>query len=366
MPHRRKLLVLALLISVVGLQAQTPTLSVAALILTPTPVPANVGVEDTGGSAGAPSSSIRPIEYTQVVEGSLTPDSPVTLFRFRGQQGDAVTIHMASWTFNAYLTLLDSDGSEITWDDDSGGYPDALLGPYILPQTGDYQIRASSNESEPRGTFTLRLNKVEVVSLTLGETVNITFTERDPAGYFSFEGKAGDVVNLVVNSDGNLDTRLRVRGVGDNYDLVADDDSGAGFDPEISHLMIPADNQYMIIVEPYAPGMTGTVSLTLDAAQLASLEDGPQIISLGSKRSQDVVTFEGRTGEQVWITVIVTHGRPNYMTSRVTQNGQEIASLGSSFVGEFSFLITPLFDAPAHVQFENSTNVVLAITLERV
>ena len=316
--------------------------------------------------AQTPSVSIKPIEYTQAVEGSLEPDHAFALYTFRGQQGDAVTISLNSWTFNAYLSLLDASGNEIAWDDDSGGYPDALLGPVMLPQTGDYQIRASSNESEPRGTFTLRLEKVEVKTLGFGESADITFTERDPAAYFAFDGKVGDVLNIVVNSDSTLDTRLRVRGVGDSYDLITDDDSGAGFDPEISRLIIPHDNQYIIAVEPYAPGMTGTVRLTIEASPLASLEDGTQTVSLGSKRSRDVVTFEGRTGEQTRITVVVTNGRPDYLTIRITQKGEEITSISSSFVGELSFMITTPFEGRVNVQLENSTNVVLEVTLERV
>lgn len=365
MRYGRKLLLLALsaaflIVSAVSSQAAPSTVELA--LLTPTPTP--LGAGDEGGPGET--LSIRPIEYTQVIEGSLEPDRPAALYTFRGQRGDAVTISMKSSTLNAYLTLTDAYGSEIAWDDDGGGYPDALLGPYMLPETGDYQIRASSNDFEPRGAFTLRLNKVEVKQLTFGESADVTFTERDSAVYFAFDGKVGDVLNIVVNSDGKLDTRLRVRGVGDNYDLITDDDSGAGFDPEISRLIISYDNQYIIAVEPFASGMTGTVRLTLDASPLASLEDGTQTVSLGSKRSQDVVTFEGRTGEQVRIKVVVINGRPDYLTIRATQNGQEIASISSSFVGELSFLITTPFDGRVNVQLENSTNVVLEATLERV
>jgi hypothetical protein len=360
-------LTVALLIgAAVSLQAQTPVPSAASLVLTLTPLPTGDGVDDEDRPGGTPKVSIIPIEYTQAVGGQLEPDSSAALYTFRGQEGDAVTISMTSWTFNSYLTLIDPYGSEIAWDDDGGGYPDALLGPYLLPQTGDYQIRASSYTSEPRGTFTLRLDKVEVANLALGESADITFAERDSAVYFAFDGKGGDVLNIVVNSDGTLDTRLRVRGASDTYDLIADDDSGAGFDPEISRLIIPYDNQYIITVEPYAPGMTGTVRLNIDASLLASLEDGTQTLSLGSKRSQDVVTFEGRAGEQVRITVVVTNGRPDYMTIHITQNGQEITSISSSFVSEHSFLITTPFDERVNVQLESSTNVVLEVTLERL
>ena len=342
MPSRRKQLLVALSLTLlvggtVNLQAQTP----------------------------APAPSVRLIEYTQEVEGSLDPESAAALYSFRGQQGDAVTISMKSWTFDSYLTLIDSGGNEVAWDDDSGGYPDALLGPYILPQTGDYQIRASTYTSETQGTFTLRLEKVELGKLSLGESAEVSLTERHPAAYFVYDGKVGDVLDIVVNSDEGLDTRLRVRGVGDSYDLVSDDDSGAGFDPEINHLLIPNDSLYIIAVEPYAPGMTGTVQLSLNASPLVSLDEGTQTISLGSKRTQDLLTFAGRAGEQVRITVRVTNGRPDYMSIHVTQSGQEITSISSSSVNELSFLMTPPADGRVNVQLENSSNVVLEVSLER-
>jgi hypothetical protein len=359
-----KLLLLALVFmllfsAALSLQAQTA-------VPTVTPSPTFVG-GGGGGGGGGPSNpqTIKPIEYSQTVEGVLDTSTFTALYTFRGQQGDAVTIRMSSVAFNAYLTLIDSFGSEIAWDDDGAGYPDSLLGPYILPQTGDYQIRASSYDYEPRGSFTLRLDKVDVQNLTFGDTTDVTFTERDSAAYFVFEGKAGDVLSITVNSGGDLDTRLRVRGRGDSYDLMADDDSGAGFDPEISRLIIPYDNQYVIAVETFAPGQTGTVKLSVGTSDLASLDDSPQTVTLGNKRSQDVLTFEGKAGERVRINVVVTSGRTDYMTTRVTQNGQELTYISSSYLAELSFALTTPYDGRVNVQLENYTNVVLEVTLER-
>ena len=78
-----------------------------------------------------------------------------------------------------------------------------------------------------------------------------------------------------------------------------------------------------------------------------------------------MVTFEGRAGEQVRITVLVTNGRPDYLTIRVTQASQELTTITSRYVGELSFLVMTPLDGRVNVQLENSTNVVLDVTMER-
>jgi hypothetical protein len=69
-----------------------------------------------------------------------------------------------------------------------------------------------------------------------------------PLGIHTFEGRAGMRVNLAATPEGEANLRLHV------YDaqgvlLAVDDDSGAGLDPELTNLVLPADGLYTVTVE---------------------------------------------------------------------------------------------------------------------
>src|SRR5262245_8797752 len=90
-------------------------------------------------------SEIHRIEYSQTVNDTLSATEPSTFYVFRGQAGDAVTISLSSSDFDSYLSLSQAGNSyELTSNDDSGGTLNSLIGPYILPSTGDYSITARS------------------------------------------------------------------------------------------------------------------------------------------------------------------------------------------------------------------------------
>jgi hypothetical protein len=56
--------------------------------------------------------------------------------------------------FDPYLRLENSDGVEVAADDDSGGFPNALIR-YRAPKTGDYTIICTTFGAGMTGKFTL-------------------------------------------------------------------------------------------------------------------------------------------------------------------------------------------------------------------
>lgn len=310
------------------------------------------------------------IEYGQVVEGRLNNTGDFsTYFRFSGQAGDVVSVGVKSAQFNPYVTLIDPFGGEIGWDDDSGGYPNALLGPVILPQTGDYALRVTSYDYNASGVFTLDLEKLKLQPIRYGETVEVEFSGKERGQYFVFEAQSGDLVNIVALSDGTLDTRLRVRSTdlyNSGYDLAYDDDSGPGFDPEITRLLLPYATRYVIILEPYTVReMPGKVTLRIDTTPLPSLDEGPQTLVLGEKRTQDVVGFTGKAGEKVRIAVRVVSGRVDYMSVVVSQNALDMAVINGNNIHDVSFSVTVPQDGRVTVRIDNYTTAVLEVLLER-
>jgi hypothetical protein len=110
------------------------------------------------------------------------------------------------------------------------------------------------------GAYLLSLQWVaESAEIGYGETVEGEITEAMPFQVFVFTGKAGDVVDASVQSDGAVDTNLRLY----NYGQV-DKDSGTGYDPELRGIEVTTDDApYYLVVEAAALDETGPFSITL-------------------------------------------------------------------------------------------------------
>ena len=125
--------------------------------------------------------------YGQTITGELTADAPTQSYTFRGAAGDSIYIKLTAEDFDCYVSLLDETGSEITYDDDSGGDHDSLIDGFVLPADGVYTIVVLSFDYRNSGTvvtgdysLTLRLADTEQISAAPTETETSTPTEIVP------------------------------------------------------------------------------------------------------------------------------------------------------------------------------------------
>ncbi len=331
-------------------------------------------VESFGGSSGGSyrlslsTAQLSQIEYTQTVQGTFTEGSLSALYNFRGQQGDVITISLASDAFDSYLTLSESGQTSfpLITDDDSGGNLNSLIGPYTLPATGNYIITASSLGGTSVGDYTLRLNRVELETLEVGDTLEAEIDENTSALYYSFEGTSGQVISIEVDSDGSLDTTLVVRSP-DGYQAGFDDDSGGGYDPEINRLALTQTGSYIIVVQPYTAGDTGALTIDLTESILRSLDEGPQQVRLNDKQYEEYFSFTGNAGERLRFTLTVSGGTasPNIV---VNQNGVQIGSANATTVSGLIFEVDVPADGDGLLQIYDYSysSVVFDIEMERL
>lgn len=308
------------------------------------------------------------IEYTQTIDGAFSEGSLSALYTFSGQAGDVITISMNSDDFDSYLTLSQSgqSGVSLITDDDSGGDLNSLIGPYTLPSTGSYIITASSLGGTSVGDYTLRLNRVELETIEIGDSIEASMGENTSSLFYSFQGEAGQVISIEVDSNGTLDTTLVVRGP-DGYQIGFDDDSGGSYDPELNRLALTQTGSYIIVVQPYTVGDTGDLTIELRQSELRSLDDGAQQVSLNDKQFEDFFSFTGNAGERVRITLTVRNGTasPNVV---VNQNGVQIGSASGTTVSSLVFEVDVPSDGDALVQIYDYsyTSVVFDVELERL
>jgi hypothetical protein len=304
------------------------------------------------------------IEYTQRVEGELTSAALTANYSFRGEAGDAVVIRLESNDFDAYLTLRDTRGSELAYNDDGAGNLNSLIGPFMLPETGEYLIEARSLGGTSTGRYTLSLDRVEMAQIAYGETVEVAFDSRNSAFYYSLDASAGDVITVTAISDGSIDTRLTLNDPY-NYRLISDEDGGPGFDPEIFNYVINSTGTYTLILQAAAAG-EGTVALTVSRGELPSLDEGPQTVRYSDSTYERSVRFTAEAGQNVTLNITTASGTISPSID-ITQNGMSVAYNSSSSITSLSFsFITPSDgDVLVRISEYSYNNATLTVELVR-
>jgi len=92
-----------------------------------------------------------PTSFNQSLIGTITNDNVFDAYSFQGVAGQSVTVSMASTTttLDTKLVLLAPSGIQVAENDDSGAgsitgrRSDALIGNYILTESGEYKIVAT-------------------------------------------------------------------------------------------------------------------------------------------------------------------------------------------------------------------------------
>ncbi|MBL8131027.1 MAG: PPC domain-containing protein [Anaerolineae bacterium] len=307
------------------------------------------------------------IEYTQTTEGELTSDALSLDYIFTGSSGDTVVINQHSDDFDSYLRLLDASGAELSSNDDSGGSLDSQIGPFPLPSTGSYTIRASSLSGEATGDFTLSLNRIESQAIAYGDSVEVEFTDKAREQYFTFSGAYGDIVTITADSNRAVDTNLTLN---DPYNsqVMFDEDGGSGSDPEIDGASLFADGTFTIILRA-VDSANGTVVVTLDRVPPQSLDEGSQIASFSSSRTQIPMSFTGVAGETVRLTLSSPDGAvSSSLNLDVRQDGTSIAYANANTLSAITVEFTVPNDGDVNLVISeySYTNFEFEVTLERV
>jgi hypothetical protein len=264
---------------------------------------------------------IAPIEYTQQVEGTISQDEPVMVYGFSGEEGDIITITFEGDVYSLVVSLRQTGGEfEQQPYLDEGG----IIGPITLPESGNYNITVSSYDYYAATEYSLVVERIVPINITIGDTINTNFDD-EAVQFYSFEGHEGDALNIGVDSNGTVDTKITVAAPS-GYELAYDDDGGTGFDPEIQSLLLPEDGLYTVTVRAYIWGDNGQFTLSITGGAMPSLESGSHIVRISDKQFEGKATFEGIAGETLQLSVRLLAGIADESRVRVMQNDTVLAS----------------------------------------
>jgi hypothetical protein len=243
------------------------------------------------------------LTYGQTASGNISNTNPNRRYRFFGFAGDQVAISMetVSGDLDSYLLLLDSSGTTLAQDDNSGaGETDALL-ETTLPARGEYFIiatRRGQDQGFTAGNYLLRLDSdappravpteeavlpqiyADFPLIAYGDTFSGEITNASFLNVYVFQGNAGDTVEISMRSEGSLDPLLFLLDE-ERIPLAENDDIADGNQDSQIQFELPRTGYYGIVATRFeqAEGNTiGTYELSLDLAGAVTIAPGENII----------------------------------------------------------------------------------------
>jgi hypothetical protein len=293
--------------------------------------------------------TLQVIAYGETINGELTSAASSDVYQFDGHEGDVISVRLSSSDFDSFVTVSDSTRMELASDDDSGGDRNALLAGYILPATGTYLITARSYQPNSEGAYTLELNTVEMSPIAYNSQVEGEMA--DSSLYYTFDGKAGDVINARLNSGGAMDTLFNLRSP-EGYIVQWDDDSGDLLDPEFRNVTLDHDGMYTLVVQPAVVDTYGNFSLIFEAEEPESIAcAAPQAVVFSAKRQQAVFRFDVEADATYQLTFSLSDGVDlSSANMRILENGSEVSTLyGDAEASEFGTEFTAAADGEGRV-----------------
>jgi hypothetical protein len=242
--------------------------------------------------AASPACAQVALQAGATISGSIT-DNDMTLtdrskfdeYTYRGRRGEQLTITMRSSDFDTFLYVGRMTGDRwnlLTSDDDGGGGTNSRI-VVVLPDDGEYVIRANALSAEGRGRYTLTLQSgnaagravttaagAAVLPILPGQTLAGQLgagdaIHSDGSWYdsYTFTGRRGDTVRVLMRSR-DFDTYLYIgRMVAGQWQSLASDDDGGGETDSMIELVLPEDGEYVIRANALSDGDGGEYTLQL-------------------------------------------------------------------------------------------------------
>ncbi len=329
-----------------------------AVILTATAMAAPVQASTTVGGAEAISDSL--------IDGRAE-------IEFDGRAGQVLLISVASDDFDPAAALLDRDDAELAFNDDSRGQKDALIGPLMLPYSGKYALSISAAplmmpQGAQSGDFKVTITPISLRPISFDADIQFALSADTPALYYSLPVQTGDSLSVSLDSGGALDTLLQVVSpAGEEY--AFDDDSGSGFDAELSNLIFDRAAAYVLVISTFDGGVKGAGTFTVSRNPVHSLDDGAVTIALSDKAIRDLVVFDAAEDELLVLNLEVISGHVEDLYVTATIEGMEVMSYSTMGVPDELPLafVTPMSGRVVITleKFGYDDGIALDVSLER-
>ncbi len=319
----------------------------------------------------APAQPPSTVSGAQVIASQLIDGAAE--IEFEGEAGQYALIRMASADFDPAAALIDREDFELAFNDDGRGQKDAIIGPLPLPYSGEYRLAISAAplmmpQGAVSGDFTVTITPVEPRPIRFDADINFALSGDMPAQYYRLPVQTGDSLAITVDSGGALDTLLQVVSPA-GEEFAFDDDSGSGFDAELSNLIFDRAASYVLVVSTFDEGASGAGTVTVSRNPVHSLDDGGVTITLNDKAIRDLVVFDAAEDELLILNLEVVYGDVEDLYVTATIDGMEVMSYSTMGVPDELPLafVTPMSGAVVVTleKFGYDDAIALDVSLER-
>ena len=264
----------------------------------------------------------------EVFSGSLQAGSAE--LTFDGEAGKYLLVTVTSDDFDPAAAIFDRDEFEIAFNDDSLGRVDAVIGPMPLPYSGPYALEITAAplmmaQGAIDGDFVATISEVNVAPIAFDRAVPFSLNADAPALYFALPVETGDSLSVTSDSGGGLDTVLQVVAPS-GFEYAFDDDSGSGFDAELTNLVFDLAANYVLVLSTFDGGASGDGTITIAHNPVHALEDGEAIITLNDKALRDLVVFDVEEDEYLILNLETLKGDVEDLYVTATIDGMEVMS----------------------------------------
>lgn len=241
------------------------------------------------------------LNYGETIQG--TAEGADLTYTLSAGSGDVIALVLESNDFDPTLTLLDSSGEQVAFNDDTIGLNSQIA--YSVPEEGDYTVIVSSFDGEPQGNFSLIVIGGACILLdqtAAGEVIDYFWTI--PEGetiLVDLQSEAFDPLITVSNSS--------------EEELASDDDGGDGLNSRLA-FTAPADDIYAVTVTRF-----GEQTPEGDYRLIVS---GAEVIEDSVSETTEYTTFEGVAGGTITIALNSEDFDP--LIRILDANGTEVAS----------------------------------------
>ena len=307
----------------------------------------------------------------EVIEGRLS-DGGADI-RFEGEAGQIALINVASHDFDPAVALIDRDDFELVYSDDSRGQNDPLIGPFSLPYSGEYRLEISATplmmpQGAIDGEFVVSIAEASLAPLAFEQEVAFSLSAEASAQYFALPVETGDSLTVTVDSGGALDTLLQVVAPS-GLEYAFDDDSGPGFDAELSNLVFDHAATYVLAVSTFEGAGGGAGAVTIRRNPVQALEDGTALVTLNDKAIRDLVVFDAVEDEHLILNLQKLKGDVEDLYVTATVEGMEVMAYSTMGVPD-DLPLAFVMPMSGHVvvtleKFGYDDGIALEVSLER-
>lgn len=375
---------------VVGISSQVET-ATATVGTTSTATPSQLvtaeprhidfGTTEPFNATSVPQPAV-PITIGQIVTDKLTADNLQARYHLKTDKQGLLAVSASSSAFKVRLAykidnMTINETGAPTSDSQVAAHEDVGLYLQVIPNM-EITLTVSSEIGHDTGDFWLATSFGQPTVLEYGKPAenDIYFSNagdhpNPKLEYYTFDAKAGDIVDVRVESDGNDDLTLfmqpnyhtdgyiygaarfvtkKTSGCIDSYyPQCFDDDSGPGTDPELRHILIRKDSRFDLIVSPILlASQMSHYKITVSRHGPSGVGPGVRMFTILSWKNPALpFVFQGYEGKPLKFSFERLGNDKSFIRLTAVQAGEELTSFTlADSASSTTQIVTPRADGP--------------------